>query len=133
MDFFVDLLFQSGQLDPRLRDIELRAADVALIAVEQRDAAENGRRPTAGVLTAGRRVVAQIVGSIEDEDIRIFFGLGQLHVGRGPANAQAISDQVGPDRAGVGQQLIVRRRRNRRVVDRAAELDLLGLFDRNRQ
>ena len=32
--FFVDLLFEPGQLDAGLRDVELGAADVALIAVE---------------------------------------------------------------------------------------------------
>ena len=71
-----------------------------------------------GTLAVDRRVVLEGVRLIEDEEVGVSVGQGELDVGLGAAEPEPVGDQVGPRAQGQPQQGVERGRRARGVVER---------------
>src|SRR5208283_5046377 len=87
-DVVIDVAFRALSLQLRLKDVDLGAADVALVPVEKGHGRRHADRPRSRALNAQVRVVLVGVGLPEQVNVGVTVGLAELHVGMSTLHGQ---------------------------------------------
>ena len=125
--------FLTERLDLGLGHVDLRPLDVPLVAVVERDRRRHAQGPRIGALNAEVRVVLERVGLIEQVDVRVGVGLGELDFSLGSEHAEPDGLEVGPVLKTLLDERLLRHGKISDDADRVSYVDRLKVLQRNVQ